>query len=215
MKLENLINIRKFQIVSKKIVQSNDINLSLFSFDKDESVSEQSNSEDIIIIVLSGKVGVISTEEFIAGKDEVLAIPKNTLHRVFSIEESKVIQLSFVTDEGDLEMNNFINKVTHREILNLADLVEYEEGGVTSIALVQRNSLTLTILAFDKGQSIASHSSNGDALVQALVGSVTINIDGKDYELKAGESIVMPANTPHALTAKEKFKMMLTVVKPL
>ena len=32
-------------------------------------------------------------------------------------------------------------------------------------------------------------------------------------KLKAGESIVFPANAPHALTAAERFKMLLTMIK--
>ena len=40
-----------------------------------------------------------------------------------------------------------------------------------------------------------------------------IVLDGKTFTLKAGESIVFPANAPHALTAVEKFKMLLTMMK--
>lgn len=37
-------------------------------------------------------------------------------------------------------------------------------------------------------------------------------IDGKPYLLEKGESIVMPANHPHAVYGEEDFKMMLVVV---
>lgn len=37
-------------------------------------------------------------------------------------------------------------------------------------------------------------------------------IDGKSYLLEKGESIVMPANRPHAVYGEEDFKMMLVVV---
>ena len=40
-----------------------------------------------------------------------------------------------------------------------------------------------------------------------------IVLDGKTFTLKTGESIVFPANAPHALTAVEKFKMLLTMIK--
>ncbi|GAJ05069.1 unnamed protein product, partial [marine sediment metagenome] len=51
------------------------------------------------------------------------------------------------------------------------------------------------------------------ALVQIIEGEVTIIIDDKIYELNAGEAIIMPANIPHALEAKERFKMILTMIK--
>ncbi len=210
-----LINFRDNQIISKILHRSEDAMISLFSFSENESVSEQANSEDIFIFVLEGEVEVTHSEIFTAKKGQILVIAKGTLHRVYSKAKSKVLQMSLIVNKKEKEMEQFIKKVNQREVLDMADIVSYEDGGISSIALVQRESLTLTIFAFDKGQRIASHSSNGDALVQVLDGEVTIDIDGTDYNLIKGQSIIMPAGTPHAVTAKEKFKMMLTVVKPL
>ena len=42
------------------------------------------------------------------------------------------------------------------------------------------------------------------------VGKLTI--DDKEYIVKEGESVVMPARHPHAVYAQEKFKMLLVVV---
>ena len=39
-----------------------------------------------------------------------------------------------------------------------------------------------------------------------------ITIDGKEYLLREGESIVMPARHPHAVYGQEPFKMLLVVV---
>jgi quercetin dioxygenase-like cupin family protein len=33
------------------------------------------------------------------------------------------------------------------------------------------------------------------------------------YKLTAGQNIIMPANNPHAVTATERFKMVLTMIK--
>jgi len=41
-----------------------------------------------------------------------------------------------------------------------------------------------------------------------------IIIDGESNILEAGETIIMPANIPHALKAAEKFKMVLTMIRP-
>ena len=56
------------------------------------------------------------------------------------------------------------------------------------------------------------YSSGGDAFVTCLEGVGKITIDGVDYELHEGESIVMPAGHPHAVYGKEQFKMLLVVV---
>ena len=39
-----------------------------------------------------------------------------------------------------------------------------------------------------------------------------ITIDGTEYLLHEGESIVMPAGHPHAVYGQEQFKMLLVVV---
>ena len=68
------------------------------------------------------------------------------------------------------------------------------------------------LFAFDKDEEISTHESGGDAFVTCLDGVGRITIDGKDYELCEGESIVMPAGHPHAVYGKDKFKMLLVVV---
>ena len=46
-----------------------------------------------------------------------------------------------------------------------------------------------------------------------LDGEVEVTISGKPIHLKKGEMTIMPANHTHALTAKTKFKMLLTMIK--
>ncbi|MCR1960338.1 hypothetical protein [Thomasclavelia cocleata] len=37
-------------------------------------------------------------------------------------------------------------------------------------------------------------------------------MNGEEFILKQGETLVMPANKPHSVFAKEAFKMLLVVV---
>lgn len=98
------------------------------------------------------------------------------------------------------------------EVLKLKEQVEYQKGQVVSKTLAQNNSVSVTLFSFDKGEEISTHESGGDALVTCLDGVGIITIDGKDYELKEGESILMPAKHPHAVYGKEQFKMLLVVI---
>jgi len=72
----------------------------------------------------------------------------------------------------------------------------------------------VTLFAFAKGEEIGTHDSEGDAMVLVLEGTGRFTVDGRDYVLQAGESLVMPAKKPHAVYAPEDFKMLLTVVFP-
>ena len=86
-----------------------------------------------------------------------------------------------------------------------------------SIWLLSLNILkeagNITLFSFDKGEGLSEHRAPFDALVQVLEGVVNITVNGTLFTVKAGESIVFPANAPHALTAVERFKMLLTMIK--
>jgi quercetin dioxygenase-like cupin family protein len=111
-------------------------------------------------------------------------------------------------------MEKLIKNIAHSTPLNLAEQVQYLEGQIVSKTLAQNRHHSLTLFAFDKGEEISTHASEGDAMVLALDGQGRITIDGTEYLLKAGEAIVMPANVPHAVFATERFKMLLTVFFP-
>jgi quercetin dioxygenase-like cupin family protein len=49
-------------------------------------------------------------------------------------------------------------------------------------------------------------------MVYILDGMAEITIGDEKFTVKEGETIIMPANVPHALYAAERFKMLLTVV---
>lgn len=102
-----------------------------------------------------------------------------------------------------------INKA---EILRLKEQVEYQTGQVVSKTLAQNSALSVTLFAFDKGEEISTHESDGDAMVTCLDGTGRITIDGVEYILHEGDTIVMPARHPHAVYGAEQFKMLLTVV---
>lgn len=105
-----------------------------------------------------------------------------------------------------------IKNIEKAQVLTLKNEVSYQPGQVVSKTLAQNNALSVTLFAFDKGEEISTHESGGDAFVTCLDGVGRITIDGKDYELHEGESIVMPARHPHAVFGQEQFKMLLVVV---
>ncbi|MFM1625934.1 cupin domain-containing protein [Streptococcus mutans] len=108
----------------------------------------------------------------------------------------------------------YIDKIQHSQVLDLKTEVPIEEEQMLSKTLVQRKDLGMTIFSLDKDQEIGRHSSPGDAMVNVLSGLAEITIDDDVFEVAAGQTIVMPANIPHSLYAKEAFQMLLVVVKP-
>ena len=97
--------------------------------------------------------------------------------------------------------------------LGLAKLVDYQEGSVVSRAIVDKDVGTVTVFAFDKGQKLSTHSAPYDSLVKILDGHGLVVIEGQEFPLKAGQSVIMPADKPHSLHAHERFKMLLTMIR--
>lgn len=98
------------------------------------------------------------------------------------------------------------------ETVCLAELVNYQEGAVVSRTLLKRSMGTVTVFAFDEGQGLSEHKAF-DALVQVLEGQAEISVAGKPLSAKAGESVILPANQPHAVKATTRFKMLLTMIR--
>ncbi|WP_165021076.1 cupin domain-containing protein [Dysgonomonas sp. ZJ279] len=98
-------------------------------------------------------------------------------------------------------------------ILDMAQLVDYSEGGIISKQVLKSNAGNITLFSFDKGQGLSEHTAPFDAMVQVLDGEVEIKIGGSPFVLKKGETIIMPANISHALFATERFKMLLTMIR--
>lgn len=105
-----------------------------------------------------------------------------------------------------------MKNIAFTEVLKLKDQIQYQTGQVVSRTLVQNNAVSVTLFSFDKDEEISTHESGGDAFVTCLDGTGRITIDGVEYMLHEGESIVMPARHPHAVFGQERFKMLLVVV---
>lgn len=109
----------------------------------------------------------------------------------------------------------FIKNIDHEIVLNLADQIHAEPGQIVSKTLAQNKAVSLTLFAFSKGEEISTHDSIGDAMVHVIEGIGQFTVDNVEHICKAGDVLVMPAKKPHAVFAKEDFKMLLTVVFPL
>lgn len=99
------------------------------------------------------------------------------------------------------------------QVLNMGDLVAYQDGSVVSRTVIKKDTGTVTLFAFDKGQGLSEHTAPFDALVYILDGEAEIKIGGQLFKVGTGQMIIMPANKPHSLRAAEKFKMLLVMIK--
>jgi quercetin dioxygenase-like cupin family protein len=99
------------------------------------------------------------------------------------------------------------------KVLHLKDLVNYNEGTVASRMIISRKVGSITLFSFDENEGLSEHSAPFDAVVTILDGECEVWVAGQTSRMKEGETIIFPANVPHALSAITKFKMSLTMIR--
>jgi len=127
----------------------------------------------------------------------------------FSQHDSTFIICDGMSQQEEIGMKDELAPKVER----LVDLVSYQKGSVVSRTILDKNAGTVTLFAFDAGEGLSEHTTPYDAMVTILDGKAEIKIGGETFLLGEGETIVMPADVPHALRAVERFKMLLVMVK--
>ena len=99
----------------------------------------------------------------------------------------------------------------NQRVLSL--IVDYKENGIQAQTLVNKSSGTMKLLAFDHGTELKEHTAPDDVYLLILEGEAELTIDGKPFQLRAGDTIAIPGTRPHAVKARTRFKMLLTRFK--
>ena len=99
------------------------------------------------------------------------------------------------------------------EVKPLGELLQYQDGSIVSRVLLKNKGGTVTLFAFDQGEGLSEHTAPFEALVFVVDGEAEVEIAGKVYSVRTGETITLPANIPHAVRAATRFKMLLTMIR--
>jgi quercetin dioxygenase-like cupin family protein len=105
------------------------------------------------------------------------------------------------------------NEFEKAKVFSFDDSVEYASGGILSKTVLKKETGNISLFSFAKGEALSEHTAPFDAMIQVVDGKGEVVIGGKPFILEAGQSIIMPANIPHAVKAVEKFKMVLTMIR--
>ena len=98
------------------------------------------------------------------------------------------------------------------DVFDVEALLAYQTGAIVSRTLIDKESGTVTVFAFDEDERLSEHTAPHDALLEVLDGRAAVTVAGEEYELDAGESVVLPADEPHAVDAVDRFKMLLSMI---
>jgi len=98
-------------------------------------------------------------------------------------------------------------------LFKLADHIVYADNSVVSKTIIKKETGTITLFAFDKGQGLSPHIAPFDALVQVVDGECVFFIGEEKKDMKTGDCIILPAGIVHSVESVTPFKMLLTMIK--
>ena len=105
------------------------------------------------------------------------------------------------------------NEFERSKVFSFNESIGYSEGGIISKTVLKKQTGNISLFSFARGEALSEHTAPYDAMIMVVDGRGEVIIDGKSFILEAGQTIIMPANKPHAVNAVEKFKMVLTMIR--
>lgn len=206
------IEIPTGQVISQSIINNDNINVTQYGFYRNEIISYESAGFDRIYLPLKGVLKIKIKDE--SGEQihsinpyDYILIKEGVLREIYSEEDYIILMITIKRRE------TMLKNIEKEKLLKLVDEIQYQEDKIATKTLAGDEKLNMTLLAFDGKQELSTHSAPGDALVIVLDGEAKINIDGTDYAVKQGDSIIMPATVPHAVYVEKNYKMLLIVSK--
>lgn len=92
MNLSQLVDYANGGVVSKQILKSDAGNITLFSFDKGQGLSEHTAPFDAMVQVLDGEVEIkIGGLPLLLRQGESIVMPANVSHALFAVEKFKML----------------------------------------------------------------------------------------------------------------------------
>jgi quercetin dioxygenase-like cupin family protein len=111
------------------------------------------------------------------------------------------------------DMHDKKREELYAKVLSLKDVVSYQDGTVASRMIISKKAGSITVFSFDENEGLSEHTAPYDAVVTIIDGECEVWVAGQTLRMKEGQTIVFPANAPHALSAITKFKMTLTMIR--
>lgn len=200
--IKNTIPLKQNHTISKSIFRHDEFDITLFSLAKNTDISEEFYSNQSIFLLFDGNIDTVGLT---LEANSLFLTDKNMLRGVEANKDSIYLEIIL---KGEDDMKN----IEKGQIINLKNSIDYVEGGISNLDIVNKKDLKIMLMAMDKGESLSAHSAPGDAMVIALEGSATLTVGEDDFTIKAGEQLIFPKDIIHNVTATEKYKMALILV---
>lgn len=112
-----------------------------------------------------------------------------------------------------MKNNNDIVELEKSKAHIVVEITEYMPNSVVSKTIIKKSTGNVTVSSFDAGEELAEKTSPFDTYIQIIDGTAELKISNKDYMLRLGDGIIIPAHAKHHFNANVQFKMISTIIK--
>jgi quercetin dioxygenase-like cupin family protein len=112
-----------------------------------------------------------------------------------------------------MKLDNGFAELEKSKVHIIVEIIEYMPNAVVSRTIIKKTTGNITASSLDAGEELAEKTSPFDSYIQIIDGTAELKIGDKEYKLKLGEGIIIPAHTKHQFNANVQFKMISTVIK--
>ncbi len=95
----------------------------------------------------------------------------------------------------------------------IVEIVEYVPNAIISRTIIKKSTGNVTAMSFSEGEELCEKIIPYDNYVQVIDGAADLKIGTKNYHLKVGSGIIIPAHTLQCFNANQKFKIISTIIK--
>ena len=96
--LDEMLEYQEGSVVSRTLINKDEGTVTLFSFDKDEGLSEHTTPFDALVYVFDGKAKItISKKDYILEKGQMILMPANEPHALKALEKYKMMLIMIKT----------------------------------------------------------------------------------------------------------------------
>ena len=99
------------------------------------------------------------------------------------------------------------------KVLNMKDLISYKINRVISLAICDTNDIRTVLFAFDKSEEITDEQTSNVEHFMLFEGEMRANIEGKEFIMKEGDSIIVDREKTHSFVALTQAKLLQTSLK--
>jgi quercetin dioxygenase-like cupin family protein len=129
-----------------------------------------------------------------------------------------IIRLAILIDKTEIMGSNEFDQSNGIELDKgaphiVVEIIGYMENAVVSKTIMKKATGNVTAMSFDRGEELGDKITPFDNYIQIIDGAAELTIDKKTQHLKLGNGIIIPAHAQFCFTAREKFKIISTVIK--